>query len=309
MLIWHLVFTLAAAMGAEPHLPLPAEAAELEVAHAAATTLSRYAAGHMPASANVLTALGDLQANGDLEHLTLLDSIVRDEHGTVREAAALAAEAVRDRVRDDRRRDFAAVVPEPLEVRAWLSAHPTRLRRTDGSPLGPVEAETVAYAALILEPARAPDRDQETSTVALLRLAEQREDEGDPAGAVGTYAAAAGRGEARAFGRIRSFGVDPERLILGLTAGTSTNVNPSLDRSAVRMLATEGSVTTVAVLVERATNGGERDRRLALEVLEAMLIEGDLPPGARNLARHELDAGTPTTWAAAGQATQEEDAP
>jgi hypothetical protein len=274
----------------------PAQAGDEPVStRDAATLLSRFPAGRVPASPPVFRSIEVLGDKGTVDHVGLLEALARDEDGRVADEAARALSRTRSRHRDTLRSEFATTLPGPTQVHAWLAQSGRNLRRTDGSPLGRTERRMVAYAALVLGPPRtaamlrpAPP----TMAPDLLAQGLRLEDQSDAVGALTAYAQAAAAGDADAMERIRDFGVDPEWLLLGMTADARNPSVPRLEPEALDGLLDVGQQHTVDVLLERTRHGRPLGRAVAIDALGTLIRVADLEPHARAAVLQAIDEAT-----------------
>lgn len=275
---WLLTLFLTAAQAAEPDTApriIPAQLAPDE----AAATLSRYPAGLLPATEPVMAAIEVLGSSGEPAHRAVLESLKDLEKPPVAYAAAEALSAL-----DRRERRDAYTAPDSRQIRRWIGEQDP-LKRADGSTMGRHEQDALAYAALVLgEP-----RSERIEEPRLLHIAEEREDAADISGALTLYARAASLGEASALETIRTFGVDPELLLLGMSVSSSEALVETAPPQALDVLIREGSSSTVAVLIERADSANHIDQAVALDALAEMLRTTALPASARRSARSELE--------------------
>jgi len=252
----------------------PASASDSE--HAAGM-LSRFPAGSVPASIAVLNAMGILAESGDEEHTSLLESMLGTESIQVQEAATLALGSISNRSRRALRQNFS--VPSPLQINAFAEQFRDQQLR-----LGLHERRALAYAVLILGeiPPNTNTEWRENGTT--------KEKASDPTGALRSYAQAAAHGHVDAFHEIQAYGLDPERLVLGLWTAwcpDRTDTSPALDT-----LVHLGSIQTVRVLANRSVRGTAYHRAIALNALSQMLADGKLSNTASMAARDGLQSGT-----------------
>lgn len=270
MLPWILTAGLLSAIAAEPD--------------DAAALLSRYPAGQVPSSAPVMDAILSLQRNGTADHLGVLQSMRSYEGSPVREAATGAIAIVTLRARLLQREHYEA--PDRGAVRAWLSAHPTLTRR-DGTVLGPRESEVVAYTVLVFGE---PQQVWAQMPSVLVNEGEKREDQSNLGGALVRFAFAAAHGDHEARTLLETFGLDEEKLLLGLTADTElTNTPPAEASDALVQLS---GAQTVSVLIERSRSSSEIPQVQALDALAEMIRRGQLPAASRRAARQRLEDAT-----------------
>jgi len=251
----------------------------------AAALLSRYPAGRVPGSEPVMDAIMDLQSDGSADHIGVLRSLREHEASPVREAATGALAIVTLRARVERREAYAA--PDNRSVRRWLGDNPA-LARADGTPITGREAEDLAYAVLSLG---GPQTVWARTPTVLIAEGEKREDKSDLHGALTRYAIAAGHGNAEATSLLEEgFGLDTERLLLGMTAGSDLLTTPP--PVAQDTLIGTGGSETVAVLIDRSRSSSEITQVQALDALAEMIRHGQLTSSARRDARQRLEAAT-----------------
>ena len=246
-------------------------------ANDAASLLSRFPQGHVPPSIAVLDALGSIAESGDEEHISLLNSLIEDEANEVQHAANRALATISKRERQILRATFKA--PTSADVDAFVQHIPK-----SEADLGFSERRVLAYAILTLgEIPKNNDLAWQTRSEAL-------EDARNPRGALQTYVQAAARGDRKAIDVIQSYGVDSEKLILGVwTAWCPDRVDTTIT---LEMLLEMGSIHTVRVLANRAARSRPYHRALALDALSRMLSDGSLTKPAMAIARTGLMTGT-----------------
>jgi len=268
----------------------PARAADPRDPDAAAALLSRYPAGSLPVDPTTITAIHVLGDTGDREDISLLRNIAEHERDEIRGAAVSAIGAIRDRQRAAQRERFARDLPDPAQLAA-----PTAALRAQG--LGSDEAACAAYAGRVLgtgslgphpasedaakgDPEALIAEGRPRTAVAVLEHdpspAARRlealawEDLGEPRGAVRQYALLAARGEAEAWDALDRFGVDPERLLLGLLTRAETRLPAGSESEVLETLVRRGDLLTVQVLAERATHPSASERAIATDALVRM---------------------------------------
>ena len=242
----------------------------------AAQMLSRFPPGHVPASIPVLNAMGVLEESGDLEHISLLESMIDGESREIQEAATLALAGISSRGRHALRKNFSEPTSEQIHALG-------ELLRNESVHLGPHERQALAYAVLVLE--KIPDNVEREWRLSGM----SQEDAADAQGALRTYALAAANGHIEALEEIRAYGVDPERLVLGLwTAWCPEQTDTT---TTLEILVRVGSIQTVRVLANRALRATAYHRAIALDALSQMLADGKLSRTAVSAARHGLESG------------------
>lgn len=285
----------AQALAASASKVAPADAAETAAAAAvddATTLLSRYPAGLVPVDPGVMGAIATLGADGGADEISLLRNLVENERAEVRQAASRAIADIRERQHAAQRESFAGQLPD------WPDLEPVAAPLRE-SGLGREEAACVAYANLVLGEARERKARAESGDAAALlasgrphkalaaavsgndtkaRLLEARalEDLGDVRGAVQQYARLAALGNREAHAALDGYGIDTERLLLGLFARPDGR-SPGLDGDEARVLEVlirHGGELTVQVLTERTRGSLPSDRATAADAL-ARMLEGD----------------------------------
>jgi HEAT repeat protein len=269
----------------------PARAADPRDPNEAAALLSRYPAGSLPLDPTTMTAIHLLGEAGDRQDISLLRNIAEHERDEIRAAAVDAIGAIRDRQRIAQRERFARDLPDQADLAA-----PAAALRAQG--LGGEEAACAAYADRILgteplgphpstreevkgDPEALIEEGRPRTAVAVLerdpssaaRALEARawEDLGEPRGAVRQYALLAARGEAEGWEALDRFGVDPERLLLGLLTHADTRLPPGAESEVLEVLVRRGELPTVEVLAERATHRSASERAIATDALVRMI--------------------------------------
>jgi hypothetical protein len=290
---WLLIYTSLAS--ANPAALLPNDVASSPVeredqAEQAAATLSRFPAGHVPATEPVLASIAALGASGSRDHLSLLSSLAEREAPEVQQAAELAITDLNQRTVDTTRRIFSASkIPNDSAIDHWVRAHESELSRPNGSKLGHTESRMVAYAAIVLDgikTAQVPSADDDEAE------AHARELQTDAIPALVHYARGAADGEQDSFDAIRAFGVDPERLLLGMSASPKSELVARVEPSAVEVLVREGSAPTIAVLLERAASGDTAEKVVAIDALGRMLQKDDVPSSTCHTAVGQLESAS-----------------
>lgn len=307
-----------------PSVALGGAPPRLGAVDAAGALLSRYPAGQMPIDEDVMGAIGELRAHGERGDVPVLRSLVERERPEIAAAATTAISAIRDRQRDAQRVDFASGLPDWPDLTS--SAPPFRARG-----LGREEAACAAYAEFILggpadevipvalrggaaqpdaevllaggAPRRALAAIDQPSVAAGMLAAQAREDLGDVRGALRTWATLAASGVPEARNALDSYGIDAERLLLGIlvergVTGTDEAGPPPLktDAQVLEVLVRHGGNLTVAVLAEQTRHGTASDGATAADALGRMLDPSmraePLPVGVEREARHALYVAT-----------------
>lgn len=268
-----------------------ARAAEPRTADEAAALLSRYPAGTLPVDPTIMVAIQRLRESGDRQDISLLRNIAEHERDEIRSAAEDAIGAIRDRQRAAQRERFARDLPDSAQLAA-----PAAALRKKG--LGGDEAACAAYADKILgtqplaphpmtaegvkgDPQALIAEGRPRTAVAVLEHdpspAARRlealawEDLGEPRGAVRQYALLAARGEAEAWDALDHFGIDPERLLLGLLTDGDARLPEGAESEVLETLVRRGDLLTVEVLAERATHRSASERAIATDALVRMM--------------------------------------
>lgn len=263
--------------------------------------LSRYPAGLMPVDPYVMGAIGLLGTEGTREEVSLLRSLVENERVEVRDAAAQAIASIRGRQRQTQREAFAHQLPDWPEIEAVAQE-----MNADG--LGRESAMCVAYASIVLggidaevaairknqgdaarllasghaRKALAAAASDDTDQARMLQ-ARAREDLGDVHGAVRQYAMLAASGDTDARSALDGFGVDAERLLLGLFLTPDRSGETHREAEILEVLVRHGDTLTVSVLGERTRAASASDRATAADAL-ARMLDPDVRPARLPLA-------------------------
>jgi hypothetical protein len=289
---WLLIYTSLASASPAPVEPkVSSSALEREVqADQSAALLSRFPSGHVPATEPVMAAIAALGASGSREHLSLLSSLAEREEPEIQQAAQLAIAELNQRTVDTTRRIFSANnIPSDSAIDHWVRAHESELARPNGSKLGREDSRMVAYAAIVLDGiknAQVPTADDDQAE------AHARELQTDAIPALVHYARGAADGQQDSFDAIRAFGVDPERLLLGMSASPKSELVARVEPTAVEVLVREGSAPTIAVLMERAQSGDTAEKVVALDALGRMLQKDDVPTSTCHTAVGQLETAS-----------------
>ena len=259
----------------------------------AVTLLSRFGPGELPVTPPVLDAIADLADHGDGEVLPLLESLRAHERAGVSVAAEEALVAVEARDLVARRAAFVSALPRRAAVERWLDGHADPLQTRSGEPLGSAERGALAYAVLVLgeAPARGPDPLELVSPDAAARLLQEAvsvEREGKFIDAVVGYAQALASGAASAAAHLDRLGVDPERLLLGMTAQAASPPASTLPAAAVEPLLASHGRLTIAVLIERSAREAPLERVVALDALDGLDERALMTPRERAAARQRM---------------------
>ena len=254
--------------------PVRAAASEL---NDAASMLSRFPQGGVPTSLAVVNALSTLSDSGSEEHVGLLGSLIADESVEIRLLSEAALHNIASRNRRTLRDNFQPPSDDEVATQAQHMRQPDQ-------HFGRHERQAVAYASLTLGDIPDPGAEDWRDVASAL------EDGDDPRGALRSYALAAATGQIDAFTAIQSFGVDAERLVLGLWTSWCPDENDASET--LEFLVEMGSIQTVRVLANRAVRSRAYHRAIALDALSRMLAEKRLNQPARLAAWTGLETGT-----------------
>jgi hypothetical protein len=147
----------------------------------------------------------------------------------------------------------------------------------------------VEYAALVLDGIKAaevPAVDDDEDA------ARARQLDKDAVQALVHHARGAADGQAASLDAIRAFGVDPERLLLGMSASPRAELVARVEPTAVEVLVREGSERTITVLMERAAGGDTTEKVVALDALGRMLQKTDVPSATCHMAVGRLQSAS-----------------
>ena len=243
----------------------------------AAALLSRFEPGAMPRAVSVMGALSELGSFGSAEHLPLLSSLAAEEQEVIQTHARAAIERISQRERDHMRRRYQQ--PGNEAVTDWLSRHEPV--GPEGERLGRSERHVVAYTALVLAETIGPiDQDWRTT-------GETLESQGHAQEAIQLYVTAALRGDADAYARLTAFGLDTERLMLGVYTALPADHEARLPLQA--WLVDGGGLDTVRVFADRVSRTDAGERGLTLTALGVMIRSGRLSTGAASAARSRIE--------------------
>jgi hypothetical protein len=262
------------------------------LAHAdPAALISRFPPGHLPDTEAVFGALQELAQHGTADDQPLLRSLVEKEEGGVQRAALEALAAIEGRERSALRSGFAHTVPGEREIEAWISGR----GKAPSARLGQAEQQMVAYAALVLSQALSEGCPGSLEPVAQAELPQLREQAklaeraNKPSLAVSLYVLAVVSGDNHARADIVEFGVDPDRLVLGMTsAGTPPEI-PRIEAESVGVVVQGGEEETLAALLERARGSARIQRVMALDNLAGLLKSGTVNGEAARQANSALE--------------------
>lgn len=273
---------------AEPATPSVAASVQL---------LSRYAPGDLPPSPPVLQALAVLSERGKADVVPLLNSIVEEEQRGLALLATAALEQVDTRSHAAAKEAYRSGVPRRDRLQAWVAAANGGPLCPDGRALPRREALAVAYAALVLGEA-GPEGprmlelvDPEESQNLLLagNAAEHRREFRE---AAAQYAQALGSGTDEARAHLSGLGIDPARLLLGMTADTTTGAASVLPPLAMEALVVAPGRESVTVLLDRAEAGRPLTRVVAIGALGQLAGSPHLTPREHAAVRRALTIAT-----------------
>jgi len=283
----------------------------------AARVLSVHAPGELPATRSVLGALAVLQVKGGPAEVALLRDVLAHEDPLLADLARRGIADIRTRQRTAQRQAFARSLSHPSpQARA---ANVRRIARWRASGLGPTEARCAAYADRVLGseplPAALPvhddpqelldqgraraalgvlDRDPTGSDALRIRA---HEDAGDVRGAIRLHAHRAAAGDAKSITALEGYGIEVERLVLGLLHSDRIH-----EPEALETLVRSGQGLTVSVLAERVMDPPSRsDQATAADALGRMLHTRRPAP----LPRAERERIRRTLWTASQHADPE----
>ncbi len=281
----------------------PAHAGAPRDPAAAAALLSRYPAGEMPMDGATMTALRVLGERGDRDDISLLRNVAEHERDEVRGMALAAIASIRERQQADLRAAFAATAPDPTAPAV----------ATQRGGIGPSESACARYALGVLgdAPLTAPPSGrppikgdpadliaegrprqavsvlvQDRSDAARRLEARAWEDLGEPRAALRQFALLAAHGQADGWQALVHYGVDPERLLLGLL--TTGALRVGRDAELLEVLVRRGDLLTVEVLAERSARASASDRAVATDAIARMVGATD---GARALSPAAVSKG------------------
>lgn len=259
--------------------------------------LSRYGPGDLPASPAVLRALAALSDRGQQDVVPLLNSIAAEESSGL----ALLASAARDQVhaRDQKtaQQGFRSLLPGRDAQVAWLDDTPPRTRHSSAGMLSRREGLAVAYAALLLGDAppggpRVLDLVEPEQSRGLVEQARTHERAHDFTTAALRYVQALGSGSSEGREGLTALGIDPETLLLGMTADTETGPAAVLPPTAMAALVAAPGRDAIAVLLSRAEEGRPLTRVVALSTLGQIAEASVLTPREHAAVRRALASAT-----------------
>ena len=246
----------------------------------AASLLSRYPQGAVPFSEKTLAAVATLGAEGGECELSLLTDMAAHEVGPIREAVRMATDDLLSRLRLAARTRYRA--PSDRQVAAWLSDK--QLVADDGRRLGRHEQLAMAYTSLAL------DHTIGVHTGDWKTVAEQLEAEGHTTPALQQYAAAVMAGELDAIDEFEGFGLNAERVMLGLFVSLPADLQQS--SPAYAWLRINGTFETVSVFSDQAGGGTAFQRAMALDSLSEMIRGGHLNHATVAKALYRIERST-----------------
>ena len=252
--------------------------------------LSRYPVGDMPVEPQTIGAILTLGELGGAAELPLLDSVVERERSELSNAATVARDLIRARRRQSQRAEFANHLPDWPELEraapTFLGAHTQLDRETRAS---------ATYAAVVL--GIAPTQNAHTAS----RLPElgtrlpnplELENRGEVQLAVQSWALHAAAGSEHARTELDSFGIDAERLLLGMLSLSRLSGSAPMEAGLLNVLVWDGDQLTVEVLSTQALTGTGSNRATATDALVRMLDSGwrdaPLDPISERAARMAL---------------------
>lgn len=262
------------------------------LAHAdPAALISRFPPGHLPDTDAVFEALDELAELGTADDAPLLRSVVEKEDGGVQRAALQALAAIEGRERAALREGFSNKIPGDREIDAWIAAR----AKSPSARLGHAEQQMVAYSALVLGEAIAQGAPAALEPVAQSDLSQLREQASaaertrKPALAVSLYVLAMVSGDDQARQDLVEFGVDPDRLVLGMTSAAAPPEMPRIEAESVGVVVQGGQDETLAALLERARGSARIQRVMALDNLAGLLKSGTVNGEAARQANSALE--------------------
>ncbi len=253
----------------------------------AASALSRYPAGQVPVEVHVITAIATLGEQGGAAERPLLANLARHERSEIRAAAVSALNELRSRMREVQRQDFAATLPSWSDLASEVSAggessseghlcavYALRVMGNKRLAAPTPGAGDVEHLLATGQPHRAlAAAAGDQSTEAQLQSALALEEVGQVRAAVRAYAALAASGDVAAGNELNGFGVDTERLLLGLLELEEASPLDRNEAQVLEVLVRSGEALTVEVLTERTQSATHSDRATAADALVRMLDE------------------------------------
>lgn len=251
--------------------------------------LSRYPTGLVPVEPGVMLAIRVVSELGTADEVSLLRSLVENERQEVKAAATEAIARIRDRQHDDQRETFADSLPNWPELLRGAESYEQR-------GLGQQEAICAAYAATVLgtEVGLPPEMKRQsgdardllaagrpyralsatlgkTDADGRLLAARAQEDLADVHAAIRSYAWLAAEGNADARDALDGYGIDAERLLLGMLSVGQRVSKPANDAAVFEVLIHHGDDLTVTVLAERIRSRPGSESAWATDALARML--------------------------------------
>ena len=235
-------------------------------------TLSVFAPGTMPNSPPVHQALQDLAETGTKPDIQLLEHIVRTERPELAAIAQHAIRVIRMRHRSEQRRRFSD------RIQSTDISRQSALFRQQGQ--GPTTAWCAAYATAVLGVSKSEGVEPENifskrarlesptlaHAPASVRIAAY-EDAGEVRLVIRTLTEQAAGGDDSAVRLLSTYGVDVERLLLGVR-----QLDRRLENSATEHLIQEGQSLTVHAFAEEALYGQTPSQKaVAVDALGRML--------------------------------------
>lgn len=247
----------------------------------AARTLSAYTPGRMPVERPVLEALATLEVYGEPQDVALLRDVLSHESDLLGRLARGAIGTIRERQRRAQRQAFA----DALQAGSGAQLQAEATWRARG--LGPTEAWCAAYADRVLgdqalpltarsdaDPVRLLARGEARAAVAALApdvpaetTIRAFEDAGEVQAALQIHARLAAAGDPTSEQALQDYGIEVERLMLGLLHRDRVHEPETLET-----LVRRGKGLTVRVLAERVVDPpSASDQATAADALGRML--------------------------------------
>ncbi len=251
----------------------------------AARLLSVHPPGQMPANPSVLGAIATLQVRGTPADIAVLRDVLAQEEPLLANLAGRAIADIRARQRASQREAFATDLHRVDARQADAIQRAESAWRARG--LGPTEARCAAYADRILgdvpaiqglslpdDPERLLERGEARAAVGALTAdttpaiaVRAYEDAGDVRSAIRVHALAAVGGDPAATEALESYGIEVERLVLGMLHTDRVH-----EPEALETLVRKGRGLTVSVLAERVIHPtSQSDLATAADALGRML--------------------------------------
>lgn len=252
----------------------------------AATLISRYPAGQLAETESVKEALRVIGDEGTRREIGLLQQVILLESSASQLLALHAVREIRTRQITQQRQTFRAAMS------GWNQDAnlPTTM-----AGVGPKEDECIAYAqwlvsqwpTVVTTPNTGNARlmlQQGRTKAALSAVLDKkghearmlegqiREELGDVYGALAVYTNEFADGHLEAGQRLESYGVHPERLLLGLLSSDTRVQSIADETSIIETLVRRGGTLTVRVLAERTKHPSPSEQTVAVDALGRMLI-------------------------------------